>query len=75
MDHPSCLELDEEEREERSKEEIAHLQEIAGPASCRMIVQKGRPPLTFWLGCANRSDVLLDGCAGYFDHPFKQSAL
>ena len=25
MDHPSCLELDDEEREERSKEEIRHL--------------------------------------------------
>ncbi len=33
MDHPPCLELDEEEGEERSKEEIGHLQEIAGPDS------------------------------------------
>jgi len=28
MDHPSCLELDNEEGEEWSKEEISHLQEV-----------------------------------------------
>ena len=38
MDHPPRLQFDEEEREERSKEEIGHLQEIAGPDSCRVIV-------------------------------------
>ncbi len=38
VDHPSRLQFDEEEREERSKEEIGHLQEIAGPDSCRVIV-------------------------------------
>jgi hypothetical protein len=43
MDHPSRLQFDEEEREERSKEEIAHLLEIAVPASCRLIVQNGCP--------------------------------
>ena len=40
MDHPSCLEFDEEECEERSKEEIGHLQEVAGPDICRVIAQK-----------------------------------
>jgi hypothetical protein len=33
MDHPSRLQFDDEEREERSKEKIVHLQEIAGPDS------------------------------------------
>src|SRR2546423_9240344 len=37
MDYSSCLEFDDEERKERSKEEIAHLQEIAGPDICCMI--------------------------------------
>jgi hypothetical protein len=45
MDHPSGLEFDEEEREERSKEEIGHLQEVTGPDICGVIVQKGRPSL------------------------------
>jgi hypothetical protein len=61
MDHLSCFELDEEEREERPKKEIVHLQEIAGPESRRVIVQKGCPPLSSWLRWANSSDVLLDG--------------
>jgi hypothetical protein len=38
MDHPSSLDLDDEEREERSKEEIGHLQKIADPDICRVIV-------------------------------------
>ena len=38
MDHQSRLQFDEEECEERSKEEIGHLQEIAGPDSSRVIV-------------------------------------
>jgi len=46
-----------EERKERSKEEIAHLQEVAGPDICRLIAQKGSPSLSSWLGCANSSDV------------------
>jgi hypothetical protein len=63
LDHPSCFERDDEKCEERSKEEISHLQEIAGPESCRVMVQKGRPPLSSrpWCWCANISDVLLDG--------------
>ncbi len=46
MDHPSGLEFDEEEREERSKEEIGDLQEVTGPDICGVIVQKGRPSLS-----------------------------
>ena len=39
MDHPSGLEFDDEESEERSKEEIRHLQEVAGPDICRVIAR------------------------------------
>ena len=46
VDHLSCLEFDDEEGEERSKEEISHLQEIAGPNLCGVIAQKGLPPLS-----------------------------
>ena len=38
--------FNEEEREERSKEEIGHLYEVTGPDICGVIVQKGRPSLT-----------------------------
>jgi len=48
MDYPSCLEFDDEERKGRSKEEIAYLQESAGPDSCCMMVQKGSPSLSSW---------------------------
>jgi hypothetical protein len=70
MDYPSCLEFDKEEREERSKEEISHLQEIAGPDICRMIVQKGRPFLSSRSACANRSHVLLNGSLAYMNAEF-----
>ena len=72
MDYPSCLELDHEERKERSKEEITYLQEIAGPDICRMIAQKGRPSLSSWLGCANSSDVLLDGTLAHMKTQFQE---
>ena len=57
---------------ERPKEEIAHLQEIAGTDICRMIAQKGRPFLPSWLGCANLSDVLLDGSLAHMHAEFQQ---
>ncbi len=72
MDHPSCLEFDEEECEERSKEEIRHLQEVAGPDIYRVIAQKGRPFLPSWLGWANASDVLVDGLLAHMKTQFQE---
>src|SRR5260370_38043514 len=72
MDHPSCLELYNEESEERSKEEISHLQEVTGPDICRMIAQKGRPFLPSWLGRTNSSDVLLDGPLAHVHAEFQK---
>jgi hypothetical protein len=72
MDYPSCLEFDEEERKERSKEEVAHLQEVASPDLCRLIAQKGSPSLSSWLGCANVSDVLLDGSLAHINAQLQQ---
>jgi hypothetical protein len=72
MDHPSCLELDHEEGEERSKEEISHLQKVTGPDICRVIVQKGCPFLSSRSACANIPHVLLDGSFAYMNAEFQQ---
>ena len=48
MNHPSCLDLDHEEGEERSKEEISHLQEVAGPDICRVIAQRRSSTSVLW---------------------------
>jgi hypothetical protein len=45
MDHFARLQFDDEERKERPKEEIGHLQEVARPDVRRVVVQKGGPPL------------------------------
>src|SRR5260370_22291696 len=52
--------FDNEEGEKWAKEEIGHLQEIASPDLCRMIVQKGLLGLStcsFWTGLLH---ILLD---------------
>ena len=49
MDDLACLELDEEEGKERSKEQIGDLQEVAGPDLSCVVAQKCRPLLTSWL--------------------------
>ena len=72
MDHPSCLELDNEEGEERSKEEISHLQEVAGPDICRVIAQKGRPLLSSGLQGANVPHVLLNGPLAHVNVQFQE---
>ena len=74
MDHPSCLELDNEEGEERSKEEISHLQEVAGLDICRVIAQKGRPLLSSGLQGANVSHVLLNGPLAHVNVQFQKFA-
>ncbi len=37
-----------------------------------MIMQKGSPPLSSWLGCANSSDVLLNGPLTHLNVEFQQ---
>lgn len=72
MDHPSGLELDDEESEERLKEEIRYLQEVAGPNICRVIAQKGRPLLSSGLQDANRSHILLNGPLAHMNVQFQE---
>ncbi|SRR5258706_15870695 len=74
MNHPSCLEFDNEEGEERSKEEISHLQEVAGPDICRVIAQKGHPLLSSGLVCANLPHVLLNGPLAHVNVQFQKFA-
>ena len=71
MDDPSCLELDNEEGEERSKEEISHLQKVAGPDICRVIAQKGRPLLSSGLQGANVPHILLNGPLAHVNVQFQ----
>ena len=71
MDHPPCLEFDDEEREERSKEEIVHLQEIASPDICRVIVQESAPLLYSGLRDTNMLHVLLNGPLAYVNVQFE----
>src|SRR5215467_5460609 len=49
VDHFARVQEGVEEREERSKEQIRHLQEVAGPDLSGVVTQKGRPLLTAWL--------------------------
>jgi hypothetical protein len=72
MDHSSCLELDKEECEERSKEEISHLQEVAGPDICRVIAQKGRPVLSSGLQDANVPHIHLNSPLAHMNVQFQE---
>ena len=72
MDHPSCLELDHEEGEERSKEEIRHLQEVTGPDLPCVVVQERRPLLPYWSWCVNMSHVLLDSSLAHPNAQFQE---
>ena len=72
MDHPSCLEFDEEEGEERPKEEISHLQEVAGPDLGCVIAQEGRPLLSLWQWCANLPYILLDSALTHMNAEFQE---
>jgi hypothetical protein len=47
---------------------------VTGPDICRMMVQKGRPPPSPWLGRANSSDVLLNGPLAHMKTQFQQFA-
>jgi hypothetical protein len=71
LDHPPRLELDDEKRKERSKEEICDLQEVASPDLCGVIVYNGCPLLASWLGSANSPHVLLNGSLAHMNTEFQ----
>ena len=56
---------------ERSKEEIVHLQEIASPDICRVIVQESAPLLSSGLRDTNMLHVLLNGPLAYVNVQFE----
>ena len=72
VDHFARVQEGVEEREERSKEQISHLQEVAGPDLSGVVTQKGRPLLTAWLVPANSSHVFLDGTFTHTKAQFQQ---
>ena len=61
VDHSARFELDDEERKERAKEQVRHLQEIAGPHVFCVIAQERRPVLSSRSRGANASHLFLDG--------------
>ncbi|MFT4572223.1 MAG: hypothetical protein ACI841_003545 [Planctomycetota bacterium] len=52
--------IDDEEREDRSEEDIVSLQKIAGPDMATMIAQEGLPGLTARRLQTHRTHVLLN---------------
>jgi hypothetical protein len=71
MNHSPCLEFDDKEGKERSKAEIAQLQEVAGPDIFGMVVQEGRPLLPPWQISVSRAHVLLDGTLAHLNAQLK----
>lgn len=58
-----------EERKERAKEEIGHLQTITGSHLCRMLAEKGLPGLStgsFWVSLAH---ILLKSSLDFSEYP------
>src|SRR2546421_4162971 len=72
MDHFPRLQFYDEERKERPKEEVGHLQEVTSPDLCGVSAQKGRPPLASWLLGANVSHILLDRALTDMNAEFQQ---
>ena len=60
MDHFPRFQLDDEERKKRTKEQVSHLEEVAGPDLSPMIMQKRPPALPSWARCAHTPHVFLD---------------
>ncbi len=74
MDHPPRLQFYNEERKERPKEEISHLQEVTRLDLSCMGAQKRAPLLPSWLVGANFSHVLLSGAFTHTQAQFQQFA-
>ncbi len=60
MDDLPRLQLDNEEGEKGTKEEISDLQEITGPHLCRMIAEKGPPSLSISASWMDLLHILLN---------------
>jgi len=60
MDHFPRFQLDDVERKKRTKEEVSHLEEIAGPNLSPMIAQKRPPALPHRARWTHAPHVLLD---------------
>ncbi len=60
MDDFPRWQFDDEERKKRTKEEVSHLKEIAGPDLVRMIAQKRPPVLPRRARRAHTPHVFLD---------------
>ena len=60
MDHFPRFQEGDEERKKRTKEQISHLEEIAGPNLSPMIAQKRPPALRRWARRTHAPHVLLD---------------
>jgi hypothetical protein len=61
VNHLPRLQLDHEEGEKWTQEEVGHLQKITGPYLCRMIAEKRFPVLSTGMFWANMSPILLIG--------------
>jgi len=72
VDHLARLQFDDEERKERSKEQIRDLEEVTRPDLCGVAVQKGRPFLAWWMVSANVPHVLLDSTLTHMHPQFQQ---
>jgi hypothetical protein len=69
--HLARFQFDKKESEERSKEEVSHLQEVAGPDLSGVVAQKGCPRLASWLVGSNSSHILLDGALAHPNAQFQ----
>jgi hypothetical protein len=72
VNHLARFQFDHKESEERSKEQVSHLQEVACPDLSGVVAQKGCPRLASWLVCANRPHVLLNSALAHSKAQFQQ---
>jgi hypothetical protein len=67
--HLPRLQLDNEEGEKWTKEEVSHLQKITGPYLCRMIAEKRFPVLSTGMFWASMSPIFLNGALDFSEYP------
>ncbi len=69
MDDLPRLLFNDEERKERTEEEIRHLQKITGPDLCRMVAQEGFPFLSTNSSWASKFHILLNRPFDFSEYP------
>jgi hypothetical protein len=69
VNHLPRLQLDNEEGEKWTKDEIGHLQKITGPYLCCMIAEKRFPVLSTGMFWANMSHILLNRAFDFSEYP------